>query len=226
MAQTTHPFPTAVLFDVDGTLVDTNYVHTLAWWQALRQHGHLVTSARIHRAIGLGSDKILAHLLGEHDEDIDAEVLAAHDTLVGEWHERVRPFDGAADLLRACRSGGAAVVLATSAGERDLEALRRVLDADDAITGTTSSADAERSKPDTDILEVALDLVGARPGQAVFVGDAVWDVQAARRLGMPCVGLLCGGTSAGELLEAGAHEVWDDPAHLLQNLGGSRLSGH
>ncbi|GAA1902346.1 HAD family hydrolase [Lapillicoccus jejuensis] len=221
----------AVLLDVDGTLVDTTYVQTLCWWQALRQHGRLVPMATVHRAIGLGSDKIVEHLLREAPDDEDVPgvtapadevdvdaVAAAHDALVSTWHERLVPLPGARELVRWCHDAGLVTVLCTSAGERDLAALRRVLDVEDAVDEVTSSEDAERSKPDTDILEVALDRIGRGPGEALFVGDAVWDVEAAGRLGMPCVGLECGGTSAAELQDAGAVATYADPAALLAGL--------
>ncbi len=230
---TVHPDhrPTrAVLFDLDGTLVDTSFLHAVTWWQALRQHGHLVTTAAIHRAVGLGSDKILDQLLdplqgADRDRDGDDEIVTAQATLVKEWHERVAPLPGAADLLRRCAEAGVAVVLATSAGDADLEALRRVLDADDAVTCATTSADAEHSKPDTDILTVALKRAQVGAAEAVFVGDSVWDMMASRRLGLRCIGLECGGTSAAELVEAGADEVWRDPGDLLEHLGDSLLRG-
>lgn len=208
---------TAVLFDVDGTLVDSNYVHAVTWWQALREHGHLVPMALIHRAVGLGSDKILDHLLGEErDHSSDEAVATGHATLLAAWYERLVALPGASDLLRACARTGLDVVLATSASERDLEVLRGILDVDDVIAAATSSDDAERSKPDTDILEAALDRIGVAPAAAVFVGDSVWDMMAAARLGMRCVGVTCGGTSAAELREAGADEVWRDPAEVLE----------
>lgn len=221
----------AVLLDVDGTLVDSTYVHTLCWWQALRQHGRLVPMATVHRAVGLGSDKIVGHLLREAPDDEDApgattpadevdeeSVVAAHSALVTAWHERLVPLPGARDLVRWCHDAGLVTVLCTSAGERDLVALRRVLDVDDAVDEVTSSADADRSKPDTDILEVALARMGRRADEVLFVGDAVWDVEAAGRLGMPCVGLECGGTSAAELRDAGAVATFTDPAALLEGL--------
>lgn len=221
----------AVLLDVDGTLVDSTYLHTVCWWQALRQHGRLVPMATVHRAVGLGSDKIVDHLLREAPDDEDAPgdttpadevdvdaVVAAHGALLSAWHERLVPLPGARELVRWCHDAGLVTVLATSAGERDLAALRRVLDLDDAVEEVTSSEDAARSKPDTDILQVALDRIGRRPTEALFVGDAVWDVEAGGRLGMPCVGLECGGTSAAELRDAGAVATFADPAALLEGL--------
>ncbi|GAA0462982.1 haloacid dehalogenase [Paractinoplanes deccanensis] len=214
-----------VLFDVDGTLVDTTYLHTVAWWEVLRQLGEDVPMARIHRAIGMGSDKLLDHLLGtDRDRDGDEQASNAHDVLYGAWWERLRPLPKAAELLRAVAGRGLAVVLASSAKAPELRQLRRVLDADDVIAAATSSADAEQSKPAPDILQAAIDQAGIDPRAAVFVGDSVWDVRAAAKLDIPCIGVACGGTSGGELTEAGAVAVYDDPAALLADLGNSAIA--
>ena len=214
-----------VLFDVDGTLVDTTYLHTVAWWETMRQHEHDVPMAEIHRAIGMGSDKLLDHLLGDQrDKDADDELTKTHSILYAAWWERLRPLPGAADLLRACAGRGLAVVLASSAQAEELEKLRTVIDADDVITAATSSADAQQSKPAPDILEAALEQSGVDPKHSVFVGDAVWDVKAAARLAIPCIGLTCGGTSAAELIEAGAVATYTTPAELLRDLDASAIA--
>ncbi|MEU5564110.1 HAD family hydrolase [Micromonospora musae] len=217
--------PSGVLFDVDGTLVDTTYLHTVSWWEALRQTDQPVPMATVHRAIGMGSDKLLDHLLGpERDRDADGRLRDAHDTLYAEYWERLTPLPGSADLLRACAERGLRVVLATSAAEHEVTALRRALDADDVIAAVTSSADAAQSKPAPDILVAALDQSGLPAERVVFVGDSVWDVAAAGKLDIPCVGLTCGGTSRGELAGAGAVAVYDDPAALLATLDDSPLT--
>ncbi len=214
-----------VLFDVDGTLVDTPYLHTVTWWEAFGQGGFDVPMARIHRAIGMGSDKILDHLLGQdRDKGHDDLMRDAHASLYATYWERLRPLPGAADLLRACAKRGLAVVLASSAEERELAALCRALDADDVITAATSSADAPSSKPDPDILVAALEQSGLAPDRVVMVGDSVWDVAAARRLDVPCIGLTCGGIPEAELREAGAVQVYDTPAHLLDVLDESAIA--
>jgi HAD superfamily hydrolase (TIGR01509 family) len=214
-----------VLFDVDGTLVDTTYLHTEAWWEALRQHDRDVPMAEIHRAIGMGSDKILDHLLGDdRDRSEDEELRTAHDVLYAAWWERLRPLPGAAELLHAVAERGLAVVLASSAKAAELKVLRRVVRADDVIAAATSSADAEQSKPAPDILQAALDQSDVDPQRAVFVGDSVWDVEAAGRLHIPCIGLTCGGTSAEELTKAGAVATYEDPADLLAHLDQSAIA--
>jgi HAD superfamily hydrolase (TIGR01509 family) len=211
-----------VLFDVDGTLVDSTYLHAVAWWEALRQHDRDVPMAEIHRAIGMGSDKLLKHLVGVEEDD--EGLSAAHDVLYGVWWERLRPLPGAPELLRAVAGRGLAVVLASSARADELSQLRRVLGADDVIAAATSSSDAEQSKPAPDILQAALDQSDVDPQAAVYVGDSVWDVQAAGRIGMPCIGLTCGGTSAAELLEAGAIATYENPQALLDALDDSPIA--
>lgn len=208
-----------VLFDVDGTLVDTTYLHAVSWWQALRQFELTVPAARIHRAIGMGSDHILDHLLGtDRDRGDDAKISAAHAAIQATYWPALRPTPGARDLLRACAGHGLTVVLASSAEDRELAVLRRVIDADDQISEATTADDVRASKPAPDVIEVALAKTGLAADRTVFVGDAVWDVYACRRAGMPCVGVTCGGTSAAELREAGAVAVYDDPAALLAAL--------
>jgi len=213
-----------VLFDLDGTLVDTGYIHTVCWWEALCQYDHVVPMAVIHRAIGMGSEKLLGHVLGmDHDTSKDDDVAAAHGVLFATWYSRISPLPGARDLLAECAALGLAVVIATSSPERDLDALRKALDADRFINEVTTSADADESKPSPDILAAALERANLSPDHVAFVGDAVWDVVASRRLGIRCVGLESGGTSDAELREAGAVEVWKDPADLLRNLESSVL---
>jgi HAD superfamily hydrolase (TIGR01509 family) len=217
--------PAGVLFDVDGTLVDTTYLHTVSWWEALRQTDRPVPMATIHRAIGMGSDKLLDHLLGpERDRSADQKLRDAHDTLFAEYWERLVPLPRAADLLRACAERGLRVVLATSAAEHEVAALRRALAADDVIHTVTCSADAKESKPAPDILVAALEQSGLAAERVVFVGDSVWDVAAAGELDVPCVGLTCGGTSRGELAGAGAVAVYEDPAALLATLDDSPVT--
>ncbi|UKA53753.1 HAD family hydrolase [Arthrobacter sp. FW305-BF8] len=213
-----------VLFDVDGTLIDSAYIHTLAWWQAFRQSGFDVPMARIHRCVGMGGARLVDSLLPDsRNKDVDETILSAHSGVFGTYWPSLRPLDGARDLLAKCNENGLAVALASSAREQDLEALRSALSADDYIDAATSSNDAENSKPEPDILVAALEAVGLDASGAVYVGDAVWDVMAASKLGIPTIALTCGGTSEAELREAGAVEVYDGPRQLLDNLGGSAI---
>ncbi|GAA2617989.1 HAD family hydrolase [Dactylosporangium fulvum] len=210
---------TGVLFDVDGTLVDSVYLHAVAWWHAFRQFGHDVETARIHRAIGMGSDKILDHLLGpDHDTAEDDALRAAHSSLYAVHWTALRPLAGARALLYTCAARGLRNVLATSASRPELEALLRCLDADSVISTVTSADDASESKPAPDIVEVALRRSGLSAEEVVFVGDSIWDVKAAGALSIPCIGLTTGGVSIAELLDHGAAAVYEDPQDLLDNL--------
>ena len=207
----------AVLFDVDGTLVDTNYLHTVAWWEAFAQAGHDVTMASIHRSIGMGSDKMLDSLLpDDRDRDADEDIRTSHAALYSVYWSRLKPLPGARQLLRACHDQGLRVVLASSADPDEFKVLRAALDADAAIDAATSSGDVDASKPAPDLVQVALDQAEADPSESVFIGDAVWDVHAAQKAGVPCIGLLSGGSSHGELIDAGAAAVYAGPADLLE----------
>ncbi|MGW5332773.1 HAD family hydrolase [Streptomyces bauhiniae] len=214
----------AAVFDVDGTLVDTNYLHVAAWWEALRQAGHDVPSQAIHRAIGLGASDLVAHLLGEERAREEAEALsAAHKTLYGQYFGRLTALPEAGRLLRRLADDGWKVVLATSAGGQELSALRTALDADDAISGMASADDVSEGKPAPEPVEQALELAGAAPERSVFVGDTVWDMQAGSRAGVTCVGLLCGGIPREDLQKAGADVLYDGPDALLASLAQSPL---
>jgi HAD superfamily hydrolase (TIGR01509 family) len=217
---------TAALFDVDGTLADTNYLHAVTWWQAFSQARHQVPMTDIHRALGMGSGEMLDRLLPPgRDKDADAGIRTAHSTLYGTYWSRLRPLPGAADLLHACKRRGLAVVLASSADEPEFKALRAALDAEDAIDDATFAGDVEAAKPAPDLVQAALAKAGVTAEQAVFTGDTVWDIQACLKAGVACIGLLSGGISRGELLEAGAAEVYAGPGELLAALGGSLLAG-
>lgn len=214
----------AAVFDVDGTLVDTNHLHVATWWEAFRQAGHAVPMHAIHRAVGLGSEDLVARLLGDgRDKDQDAELSAAHTALYGQYFDRLPALQDAGKLLRRLHGDGWTVVLATSASGPELSALRRAIAADDAITATASADDVEEGKPAPEPVEHALELAGVPADRAVFVGDTVWDMRAGSRAGVRCVGLLCGGIPRADLEEAGAQAVYDDPAHLLARLADSPL---
>ena len=209
-----------VLFDVDGTLLDTNYLHVLAWWQAFEDAGHgPVPMDRIHRAIGMPSEGLVRHLLGEDDD----ETVEAHSRRYEPLREHVRALPRVPDLLRACADRGLAVVLATSGQASDLEWMLPAIGADEAVAGATTSADVEQGKPEPDLLGVAIEQNGLDPRRTVVVGDTVWDVEAARKADLPCIALTCGGIDAAELREAGADAVYADPAELLEHLDDSPL---
>ncbi|WP_225825770.1 HAD family hydrolase [Streptomyces naphthomycinicus] len=215
----------AAVFDVDGTLVDTNHLHVVTWWEAFRQAGHEVPMHAVHRAVGLGSSDLIAHLLGDdRDKDRDGELSAAHKALYGQYFDRLPALPGAGELLRRLHGAGWTIVLATSASGSELGALRRAIDADDAITDTASAEDVTEGKPAPEPVEHALELAGVPAERAVFVGDTVWDMRAGSKAGVRCVGVLCGGIPRADLEEAGAEQVYADPADLLARLAGSPLA--
>lgn len=207
----------AAVFDVDGTLTDTNHLHVVAWWEAFRQAGHTVPMPDIHRAIGLGSDDLIERLLGP-DRDRDSAISSAHKALYGTYVDRLPAFEGAGDLLRTLAGRGWRVVLATSASGPELAALRRAVDADEAIADTASSDDVDEGKPSPEPVRLALELAGAEAGQAVFVGDTVWDMEAAARAGVRSVAVLSGGIPRADLERAGADAFFRDVADLLARL--------
>jgi HAD superfamily hydrolase (TIGR01509 family) len=210
-----------VLFDIDGTLVDTNYLHVVAWADAFARHGHDVTMCEIHGLIGQGSDRLVSSAIGGHD---DAIVDAHADIYAARLHA-LRAFDGARALLTRCQKEGLTVVLATSASRHDADHLTAALDADDAIDHVTTSDDVQSSKPAPDIVEAALDAAGLAASEGVFVGDTVWDVEAAARAGMPCVCVLTGGIATADLRDAGAIAIYPSVRELLQDFDSSPLCG-
>jgi phosphoglycolate phosphatase len=214
---------TAVL-DVDGTLVDTVYQHTDAWSRAFAEVGVHVPRFRVHRAIGMGGDRLITEVAGQQVEDEHGDTLRArHDELFGEVLDEVVALPGAADLLRALRVRGLKVVLASSGEAEQTSRLLALVEGSDRVDGRTSSADVDRSKPAPDLVDAAVEQAGGTV--AAVVGDAVWDVAAARERGRYCIGLLCGGFGEGELREAGAARVYPTPRELVDDLDATPLSG-
>jgi HAD superfamily hydrolase (TIGR01549 family) len=218
----------AVLLDVDGTLVDSNYLQVDAWVRAFADHGIEVDAWRVHQTLGQAGPQLIERIADERGIELDGDladrVADAHSRHADESAGLLRAFDGARELVRAIRDHGARPVLATSASPDTLDRLRAVLDVEDELHAVTSSEDVEVSKPEPDLVHVALDAAGVGPQDAVFVGDSVWDVVAARRAGVPCVAVLSGGIAAHELSAAGAVAVYDDVAALLAGLDDSPLA--
>ena len=208
---------TAIL-DVDGTLVDTNYHHAIAWYRAFRSRGATFPLWRIHRHIGMGGDQIVAALAGddfeeEHGDAVrDAEAQRYMD-LIGE----IDVLPGAREFIERLKADGHTVVLASSAKAEEVEHYLDLLDARDLADSWTTSADVESTKPAPDLVEVALKKAGDSDG-AVMVGDSTFDCDAAQRAGVPTLGVLTGGFSEQELLEAGAAAVFESPEELLSRI--------
>ena len=209
--------PTAVLLDIDGTLVDLNFLHVHAWVQAFAEVGHPVDAWRVHRRIGMGSGRLIGELLGDDADRLGDDAKERHTARYAELAGLLRPFDGARDLVRTLADRGVRVVLSTSAAPEELEKLRATLDVDDLVQ-VTGAEDVDEAKPEPDLVHAALDLAEVPADRAVFVGDSVWDVEAAVRAGVPCVGVLSGGTSEAELRDAGAAAVVEDVSALLRDL--------
>ena len=209
--------PVAVLLDIDGTLVDTNYFHTVAWYRALRRSGRTVGMSTIHRLIGMGSDQFLSRLVGGEDGRLE-EWWKEEFTL---FRPEVQATPGALELVRTLKEHGATTVYASSGQPDDVRFFRDLIGADEWVDEVVSSGEVEASKPAPDIFELALTRAGARPEAAIVVGDTVWDVEAAASCGLPCVAVTTGGISRAELVDAGAAAVYDSPAALLADFTAS-----
>jgi HAD superfamily hydrolase (TIGR01509 family) len=196
----------SAILDIDGTLVDTNYHHALAWHRALRAHGQRAQMWQIHRHIGMGGDKIVAALVGDEVEESEGdEIRAAEGEAYGELIGEVEPLEGARELLEDLHAEDAVVILASSAKREEVDHYLNLLDARQLVDGWTSAADVEQTKPAPDLVKAALDKAGSGP--ALMIGDSIWDVKAAGAAGMPTLAVLTGGFSEAELREAGAVEV-------------------
>jgi HAD superfamily hydrolase (TIGR01509 family) len=209
--------PTTVVLDIDGTLVDTNYQHAIAWHRALRAHDYVVQLWEIHRHIGMGGDQIVAALIGEEAEDRDGDAIREEEgEAYGEMIGEVQAMEGATELLRELREDGAKTILASSAKAEEVEHYLDLLDARGLVEGWTTSADVERTKPHPDLVQAALEKTG-REGPAVMVGDSTWDVKAAEAAGIPTLAVLTGGFSEEELREAGAAEIFESIGELRKD---------
>lgn len=209
----------AVLVDVDGTLVDSNYHHAIAWSRALHDCGYRVPVVDIHRRVGMGGGQMLEQLIGSADPEVERRWRRNFEELVPD----IEPIAGAAELLRELSRHGLTVVLATSSPADLLDALRKKVDADDAIAGSVDADDVREAKPEPDVFAAALDKAGVRVEDAVVLGDSTWDIEGAARVGLGCVALETGGYGRAELEAAGALAVYRDPCELLDNLSDSAL---
>ncbi len=212
-----------MLFDIDGTLVDSNYLHIDAWQRAFAEVGIDVETWRIHRSIGMDGSTLVKSLSDNAPEETQKQLKELHSRYYREVAPLLRPLPGARALLRRVADLGLKVVLATSAPDDELELLRKVLDSDELVAAVTSSADVDTAKPEPDIIKVALERAGVTAEHAVFVGDAIWDAEACSRAKLPCIGVLSGGVSASELHDAGAAQVFENADTLLSNIEQTRI---
>jgi HAD superfamily hydrolase (TIGR01509 family) len=214
--------PPAAILDIDGTLVDSNYQHAIAWFRALRDHGHLLPIWRIHRHIGMGGDKLVAALCGEEVEEREGDAIRdtegeVYGTLIGE----VRPLEGARGLIEDLKGAGRRVVLASSAKPEEVDHYLDLLDARELADDWTTAGDVEETKPAPDLVQVALEKLGGGP--AVMVGDSTWDCEAAKNAGIETVAVLTGGFSDRELLDAGAVAVFHSIVELRRRISETPL---
>jgi HAD superfamily hydrolase (TIGR01509 family) len=212
----------AAILDIDGTLVDTNYQHTIAWYRAFLQSGTVLPLWRVHRHIGMGGDQLVASLVSEefdaeHGDDVRSAEKALYMSLIVE----VQPLEGARELITDLRQAGHSVVLASSAKSQEVDHYLDLLDAREVVDGWTTSADVEATKPEPDLVAAAVEKAGG--GDAVMVGDSTWDCESAKRAGVETIGVLMGGFSEQELLDAGATCVFDSLVALRSNLTGTPL---
>src|SRR5215207_1034209 len=205
-----------VILDVDGTLMDTNYLHTEAWAWAFERAGHRVPRVRLHKQVGKGAGPLIQEFVDE--EEVVEEIQALHSEFYEELQEYGHPLPGAKELISSLKERGYEIWFVTSAKDEELEHHMQELEAEDSVDGVVNSSAVENSKPAPDIFEEALRRAGATADEAVAVGDAVWDIEAARDAGIRTVAVLSGGAYHKEALEeAGAVAVYEDCAALLDS---------
>jgi HAD superfamily hydrolase (TIGR01509 family) len=207
----------AALLDVDGTLIDSNYQHALAWFRAFRRHGIVLPLWRVHRAVGMGGDQLVPALVGGKVDQAKGEAIRdTRDEIYGELIEEVEPLEGARDLVASLKDRGLRTVLASSSPEDELDHYLELLGARDLADAWTTKDDVEQTKPAPDLILAALEKAGTE--SAVMVGDTPWDVEAAKKAGVETVCVITGGWSKQELREAGAVAVFESAVELRERL--------
>jgi HAD superfamily hydrolase (TIGR01549 family) len=207
----------AALLDVDGTLIDANYQHALAWYRAFRQHGIVLPVWRIHRHVGMGGDQLVPALVGEAiDAEKGDEIRGARDELYAELIDEVAPLAEARELMVDLKERGFTVVLASSAPQKEIDHYLDLLDARELADGWTTDDDVKSTKPEPDLVRAAIDRAGTE--DAVMVGDTPWDIEAASKAGVETVTVITGGFSEQELRDAGAAAVYESVAELRRHL--------
>ncbi len=216
--------PPAAILDIDGTLVDTNYQHAIAWYRAFRQQGVVLPVWRIHRHIGMGGDQLVQSLTSEAIDDEHGDAAGeAEKALYLALIEECEPMQGARELIEELKRRGHPVVLASSAKDDEVEHYLDVLDARELADSWTSSGDVEATKPEPDLVQAALEKAGAEPDDAVMLGDTPWDCKAAAKAGVKTIGLITGGFANEELREGGAVAVFESIPELIERLGETPL---
>jgi HAD superfamily hydrolase (TIGR01549 family) len=217
----------AVIFDIDGTVVDSVDLHAAAWQQAFAKFGHQIPFERVRQQIGKGGDQLIPVFLSREELDRFGKQLEEYrsDLFKREYLPRVRPFPLVRELLERIRHDGKRVTLASSAKQDELAVYKRIANIEDLVEAATSADDVERSKPHPDVFEAALERLGdVEPDEAIVVGDTPYDVEAAARAGLRTVAVLCGGFPEADLSAAGCIAIYRDPADLLTRYEESPLA--
>jgi HAD superfamily hydrolase (TIGR01509 family) len=216
----------ALLSDIDGTLVDSNALHAEAWRRTFEHFGIQVSMGEAWSQIGKGGDQLIPVFVNEKDRQRLEKPLGdfRKDIFHRDYMPRIISFARSRDLLLRVKQEGIKVVLATSSSEEDVATYKRIVGMEDLVEKTASKEDAKESKPEPDIFSAALSKVGLRPDQAVALGDTPYDAKAAGKLGIPVIGLTCGGWKRDDLLDAGCVEVYQDPSDLLTRFQESLLA--
>ena len=206
----------SVILDVDGTLVDSNYLHTEAFARALAEVGHPAPRSAIHRQIGKGSELLIPEFVTGEEQTRRVEVL--HDQYFHELQIHAYPLPGAKELIASLAERGYALWVATSASPADLRGVIERLEIEGRVAGIVSSKDVEEAKPEPDLFQLVLRQAGAEPGETIVLGDTIWDVEAAARAGLRTVAVLTGGAYCrDELLAAGAVAVFANCVDVLES---------
>jgi HAD superfamily hydrolase (TIGR01549 family) len=213
----------AALLDVDGTLIDANYHHAIAWYRAFRKHDITLPIWRIHRAVGMGGDQLVTSLVGDAvDADQGDDIRDERDKIFQDLIQEVVPFEGAHDLIQELLERDVCVVLASSSPEEDIEHYLDLLDARSLVDAWTTMDDVDQTKPEPDLVRAALEKAGDR--EAVMVGDTKWDIEAAAKADVPTICVATGGWWRQELLEAGALAVYESVDELRKRLDETPLA--
>lgn len=221
MAPETDPLP--AILDVDGTLVDTNYHHALAWYRAFQKFDLSPPAWRIHRHMGMGGDHLVAAVAGDDVEDrLGDDIREAESKLYMDLIDEVQPFEGAQELIEDLKGAGHRVVLASSAKDHEVDHYLDLLKVRDTVDAWTTSADVENTKPAPDLVESALEKMDVK--EAVLIGDSTFDIEAANRADIPTLAVLTGGFSDKELVEAGAIDVFVSIEALRRKIRAESLS--
>lgn len=211
---------TAFIFDIDGTLIDSNDFHAEAWQKALAEQGFEIPLEKIRTQIGKGADTLLPEFLSEKEVEKYEDELAKRrgEIFKDEYLKRVRPFPKVRELFQKIKADGIKIALASSANEDEVEAYKKIANIEDLVEKATSADDSEKSKPEPDIFEAALELLGNPPPENVLVvGDTPYDAEAAAKAKLKTIGVLCGGFAKADLEAAGCAAIYENPADLLEN---------